>query len=136
MSFLTEFKAFAMKGNVVDMAVGVIIGAGFGKIVDSLVRDVIMPPISFLMGGVDFSDWIFTIKDKTETAKAISINYGTFITTILDFTILAFAIFMLIKQINRFKKEAPQEVITKECPRCFSQISLQATRCPHCTSEI
>jgi len=136
MSFLTEFKAFAMKGNVVDMAVGVIIGAGFGKIVDSLVRDVIMPPISFLMGGVDFSDWIFTIKDKTETAKAISINYGTFITTILDFSILAFAIFMLIKQINRFKKEAPQEVITKECPRCFSQISLQVTRCPHCTSEI
>jgi large conductance mechanosensitive channel len=134
MSVLTEFKEFAVKGNVVDMAVGVIIGAAFGKIVTALVSQVVMPPIGFLLGSVDFSSLAIVLKEKTDTAAAVSINYGIFINTVIDFTIVAFVIFMLVKQINRFKKEA--EVSTKECPQCISAISIKATRCPHCTSEI
>ncbi|HSC75860.1 MAG TPA: large-conductance mechanosensitive channel protein MscL [Pseudomonadales bacterium] len=134
MKILNEFKEFAIKGNVVDMAVGVIIGAAFGKIVTALVSQVVMPPIGFLLGSVDFSSLSIVLKEKTDTAAAVSINYGLFINTVIDFTIVAFVIFILVKQINRFKKEA--EVSTKECPKCISVISIKATRCPHCTSEI
>jgi large conductance mechanosensitive channel len=137
MQVLKEFKEFAVRGNVVDMAVGIIIGSAFGKIVSSLVQDVIMPPIGLIMGNVDFSTLAITLRAKTETAEAITLKYGVFINTILDFTIVAFAIFMLIKQINRLKKEAPPaEPATKECPHCCSSIPVKAMRCPHCTSEL
>lgn len=136
---LKEFKEFAMRGNVVDMAVGIIIGGAFGKIVSSLVNDVIMPPIGYLMGNVDFSNLAITIKEKTAEAEAVTIKYGVFINTVLDFIIVAFAIFMVIKQMNRLKKVEEEQVAeptTKECPKCFSEIPIKATRCPSCTSEI
>lgn len=137
MQMLKEFKEFAMRGNVVDMAVGVIIGGAFGKIVTSLVNDVVMPPIGLLIGGVNFSDIVFTMKDAVGEAPAVTLNIGLFINTVFDFTIVAFVIFMVIKQINRFKpKAAPATPTTKECPRCYSNIALKATRCPQCTSEI
>ena len=137
MGMLKEFKEFAMRGNVVDMAVGIIIGAAFGKIVTSLVNDVIMPPIGLLLGNVDFSNLAVTLRDKTAEADAVTLNYGLFINTVLDFLIVAFAIFMVIKQMNRLKKKEPEpEVTTKDCPHCFSSIPIQATRCPHCTSEL
>ena len=137
MQVLKEFKEFAVRGNVVDMAVGIIIGSAFGKIVSSLVQDVIMPPIGLIMGNVDFSTLAITLRAKTETAEAITLKYGVFINTILDFTIVAFAVFMLIKQINRLKKETPPaEPATKECPHCCSSIPAKAMRCPHCTSEL
>ena len=137
MGMIKEFKEFAMRGNVVDMAVGIIIGGAFGKIVSSLVKDVIMPPIGLLLGNVDFSALSITLRAKTETAEAVAINYGLFINTVLDFLIVAFAIFMVIKQMNRFKKPAPAAApTTKDCPFCFSAIAVKATRCPHCTSEV
>lgn len=137
MSMIKEFKEFAMRGNVLDMAVGIIIGASFGKIVSSLVNDVIMPPIGLLMGKVDFSDLALTLMAKTAETEAVTIKYGLFINTVLDFLIVAFAIFMLIKQVNRFKKkeEVPAVPMTKECPKCCSAIHVKAARCPHCTSE-
>lgn len=126
-----------MRGNVVDMAVGIIIGAAFGKIVTSLVNDVMMPPIGLLLGNVDFSNLALTLKEKSAEAEAVTLNYGMFVNTVLDFLIVAFAIFMIIKQINRLKKQEPApEASTKDCPRCFSSIPIQATRCPHCTSEL
>ncbi len=137
MGMLKEFKEFAMRGNVVDMAVGIIIGAAFGKIVTSLVNDVIMPPIGILLGNVDFSNLALTLKDKTADSAAVTLNYGMFINTVLDFLIVAFAIFVIIKQINRLKKKEPEpEVTTKDCPKCCSSISIKATRCPFCTSEL
>jgi large conductance mechanosensitive channel len=140
MKVVKEFREFAMRGNVVDLAVGVIIGAAFGKIVTSLVNDIIMPPIGILMGGVDFSDLVVTLKDAVGETPAVTLNYGVFISTVLDFMIVAFAIFVMIKQINRFKRKEepapPPPVSTKECPRCCSVIPLKATRCPHCTSDI
>jgi len=139
MGMLKEFKKFAMRGNVMDMAVGIIIGAAFGKIVSSLVNDVIMPPIGLLLGNVDFSQLAITLKEKTAASEAVTLNYGVFINTILDFVIVAFAIFIMIKQINRFKRkeEAPVvEPTTKECPKCFTAIPIKATRCPNCTSEL
>ena len=138
MQILKEFKEFAMRGNVVDMAVGVIIGGAFGKIVSSLVQDVIMPPIGLIMGNVDFTHLVFTLREKSEGVEAVTLKYGVFINTILDFTIVAFAIFMLIKQMNRLKKtEVPAaEPATKECPQCCSIIPAKALRCPHCTSEL
>ena len=139
MGMLKEFKEFAMRGNVVDMAAGIIIGAAFGKIVNSLVKDVIMPPIGLLLGDVDFSQLAITLKEKTATAEAVTVKYGVFINTILDFAIVAFVIFIVIKQMNRFKKkeEAPvAEPTTKECPKCFTAIPIRATRCPNCTSEL
>jgi large conductance mechanosensitive channel len=137
MSMVKEFKEFAMRGNVVDMAVGIVIGGAFGKIVSSLVSDVIMPPIGIILGNVDFSKLAIVLREKTVTAEAVTIKYGLFINTVLDFVIVAFAIFMVIKQMNRLKKkEAPAEVTTKECPKCFSTIALKASRCPKCTSEI
>lgn len=139
MGMRKEFKEFAMRGNVVDMAVGIIIGAAFGKIVSSLVNDVIMPPVGMLLGNVDFSQLAITLKAKTETAEAVTLNYGVFINTILSFVIVAFAVFIMIKQINRFKRkeEAPvAEPTTKECPKCFTAIPIKATRCPNCTSDL
>jgi len=145
-----EFKAFAMRGNVIDMAVGIIIGAAFGSIVQSLVKDVIMPPIGMLLGNVDFSNLFLVLKQGTtpgpytslaqvQAAGAVSINYGTFINTIISFLIVAFAVFLLIRQINRLKKEeaAPAAApTTKECTFCFSAIPIKAVRCPNCTSVI
>lgn len=139
MGMLAEFKSFAMRGNVVDMAVGVVIGAAFGKIVSSLVSDIIMPPIGLLLGNVDFSELAVVLQEKTADTDAITLNYGVFINTVLDFIIVAFAIFMVIKQLNRLKKkeEAPAaDPTTKECPRCISTISIKATRCPNCTSDL
>lgn len=137
MGMLKEFKDFAMRGNVVDMAVGIIIGAAFGKIVSSLVNDVIMPPIGLLLGNVDFSELAITLSEKTAEAEAVTIKYGIFINTILDFLIVAFAIFIVIKQLNRLKKkEEPAPAKTKDCPMCFTEIPIQAVRCPNCTSEI
>lgn len=137
---LKEFKEFAMRGNVVDMAVGIIIGAAFGKIISSLVSDVIMPPIGMLLGSVDFSDLAITLKGATAETDAVLIKYGAFINTVLDFTIVAFAIFFVIRQMNRLKKKdvstPAAEPTSKDCPKCFSAIPIKATRCPHCTSEI
>jgi len=139
MAVFKEFKEFAMRGNVVDMAVGIIIGSAFGKIVSSLVNDVLMPPIGMLLGRVDFSRLALTLKEKTPETAAVTLKYGVFINTVLDFVIVAFAIFMLVKQMNRLQKKeaAPAPVpTTRECPRCYSTIPLKATRCPHCTSEL
>ncbi|HWK53331.1 MAG TPA: large-conductance mechanosensitive channel protein MscL [Hyphomicrobiales bacterium] len=139
MSMLTEFKEFAMRGNVVDMAVGVIIGAAFGKIVTSVVNDVLMPPIWLLMGGMDFSDIAITLKDAVGDTPAVTMNIGAFLNTVIDFTIVAFVIFMLIKQMNRFVKRAeppPAAPTTKDCPQCCSAIPLKAVRCPCCTSTL
>lgn len=137
MGMLKEFKEFAVRGNAIDMAVGIIIGGAFGKIVSSLVNDVVMPPIGLLLGNVDFSNLAITIQEKTAEAEAVTLKYGIFVNTILDFIIVAFAIFIVIRQMNRFKKkeEAPP-VTTKECPKCYSNIPIKATRCPNCTSEL
>jgi large conductance mechanosensitive channel len=145
-----EFKEFAVKGNVVDMAVGIIIGAAFGLIVKSLVADVIMPPIGILLGNVDFSNLFIIIKEGTSAGPfatlaeakesgATVIGYGVFINTIISFLIVAFAIFIVIKNINRLKKEEeapPAEPTTKECTFCFSTIPIKATKCPQCTSAL
>jgi large conductance mechanosensitive channel len=145
---LKEFKEFIMRGNVIDMAVGIIIGAAFGTIVKSLVDDVIMPPIGLLLGNIDFSNLFVVLKQGGKAAEpyetlalakaagAVTINYGFFINTIITFLIVAFCVFMLIKSINKMRKEAPAEVTTKECPYCISTISIKAQRCPHCTSEL
>jgi len=143
---LKEFKEFAMRGNVVDMAVGIIIGAAFGKIVSSLVNDILMPPVGVLLGKVDFSNLFVNLSGKSyatvaeaKAAGAATISYGIFINHIIDFTIVAFAIFMLVRQINRLRRQpeaVPAELTTKECPYCLSNISLKAIRCPHCTSEL
>jgi large conductance mechanosensitive channel len=145
-----EFKEFAMKGNVVDMAVGIIIGAAFGSIVKSLVADVIMPPIGLLLGNVDFSNLFLVIKQgavagtfatlaEAQKAGTVTINYGMFINTIISFLIVAFAIFIIIKNLNALKRKEeapPAEPTTKECPHCFSVIPIKATRCGFCTSEL
>jgi len=147
---LKEFKEFAMKGSVVDMAVGIIIGVAFGLIIKSLVADVLMPPIGLLLGNVDFSNLFIIIKEGTspgpfstlaeaKEAGAVAISYGVFINTIISFLIVAFAIFIAIKYINKLKKEeeAPAaEPTTKECSYCFSTIPIKATKCPNCTSAI
>lgn len=139
-----EFKEFAMKGNMLDMAVGIIIGGAFGKIITSLVNDVIMPPIGMLLGNVDFSNLFLDLSGTAhptiaaaKEAGAATLNYGVFLNTIIDFLIVAFAIFLVVKQMNKLKRaEAPAPVTTKDCPFCASAIPLKATRCPHCTSEI
>lgn len=147
---LKEFKEFAMRGNVIDMAVGIVIGAAFGAIVKSLVADVLMPPIGLLMGNVDFSNLFIVIKEgaaaapyatvaDAEKAGAVIVKYGVFLNTIISFIIIAFAIFVLIKNINRLKREEeapPPEPTTKECTFCFTTIPLKASRCPNCTSEL
>jgi large conductance mechanosensitive channel len=144
---LKEFKEFAMRGNVLDMAVGIIIGAAFGKIVTSLVNDVIMPPIGLILGKVDFSDLFLplpgqphfnTLADAKKAGAAV-ISFGTFINTVIDFLIVALVVFLLVRQVNRMMKPktaAPQAPSTKECPYCVSTIPIRATRCPQCTSEL
>lgn len=147
---LKEFREFAMRGNVVDMAVGIIIGAAFGSIVNSLVADVIMPPIGLLLGKVDFTNLFWTLREgemagpyaalaDAQAAGAVTINYGVFVNTIISFVIVAFAVFLLIRGINRMQREqeaAPEAPTTTECPYCFSEISIKATRCPSCTSQL
>ncbi len=147
---LKEFKEFAMRGNMVDMAVGIIIGAGFGTIVKSLVSDVIMPPIGLLLGNVDFANLFVVLKEgaaagpyaslaDAKAAGAVSMNYGVFIDTIISFIIVAFVVFLLIRSINELKRkeEAPApEPTTKDCPYCLSTIPIKATRCAYCTSEL
>ncbi len=136
---LKEFKEFAMRGNVVDMAVGIVIGGAFGKIVSSFVKDVLMPPIGLALGGVDFSSLAVTLKEAAEGVEAVTINYGVFINTVIDFIIIAFAIFMVVRGMNSMKKEeeAPAaEPTEKDCPRCYSSIPIKATRCPNCTSDV
>ena len=140
-----EFKDFAMKGNVIDLAVGVIIGGAFGKIVSSLVSDIIMPLISLLLGKVDFANLFITLGngnfntlDEAKKAGAATLNYGLFLNNILDFVIIAFSIFMVIKQLNRFskKKELPTPINTKVCKYCYSEIHIDASKCPNCTSVV
>jgi large conductance mechanosensitive channel len=145
-----EFKEFAVKGNVIDLAVGIVIGAAFTAIVNSLVADVIMPPIGLLLGKVDFSNLFVVLRDgkvqspyaslaAAKAAGAVSINVGLFINAIISFLIVAFSVFLLVKGFNQLKKEkevAPGPVTTKDCPKCLSVIPLRATRCPHCTSEL
>ena len=143
---LKEFREFAMRGNVMDMAIGIILGGAFGKIVSSLVADVIMPPIGLVLGKVDFSNLFLTLGEGTydslaaaKAAGAPTVNVGVFINTVLDFVIVAFAIFMVVKQINRLKRkeEAPAAApTTQNCPRCLMTIPLRATRCGYCTSEL
>ncbi len=152
MKILAEFKKFAMRGNVLDMAVGIIIGAAFGKIVDSLVKDMIMPPLGILLGKIDFANLFFVLQDgkipgpyaslsAATSAGAVTLNVGTFMNTIISFIIVAFAVFLLIKGVNTLQakldaKEKAAEPTTKDCPYCCSKIALEATRCPHCTSEL
>lgn len=128
---LKEFREFAMRGNVLDLAIAVIIGGAFGKIISSLVNDVLMPLIGLAMGGVNFSELAITIGEA-------SIKYGAFIQSIIDFVIVAFVIFMIVRTMNRFKKTepAPAAPTTKDCPHCFTSIPLKATRCPNCTSQL
>ena len=146
-----EFKEFVMRGNVIDMAVGIVIGAAFGTIVKSLVSDIIMPPIGLLLGKVDFSN-LFAVLKQGETvagpyaslvdaqaAGAVTINYGVFIDTVISFIVIAFAIFIVIRNINQLKKKEeapPAEPTTQDCPYCLTSIPIKATRCPHCTSEL
>jgi large conductance mechanosensitive channel len=146
-----EFKEFAMRGSVVDMAVGIVIGAAFGTIVKSFVDNVLMPPIGLLLGNVDFSNLFITLKEgakaagpyaslaAAKAAGAVTLNLGIFINTVISFIIVAFAVFLVIKGINRMKREQeepPAEPTTKDCPYCFTSIPIQASRCPHCTSKL
>lgn len=149
-NFVNEFKKFISRGNVLDMAVGIIIGGAFTKIVNSLVADIIMPPLGVLLGDIDFSNWFIVLKNGTndvgpyvsiEAAKAAganTLNIGFFINSIFTFTIVAFAIFALLKAVNKLKEEPKTETIstTKECPFCCSKININATKCPNCTSEL
>jgi large conductance mechanosensitive channel len=139
MSLLKEFKSFAMRGNVVDMAVGIIIGAAFGKIISSLVSDILMPPIGVLIGGMDFSSLGITIKEAAVDHAAVVIKYGMFINILIDFLIVAFAMFMIIQGMNRLVKKpepAPAIPTTKECPECMMVIPINAKRCGHCTAVL
>ena len=149
---LKEFREFAMRGNVVDMAVGIIIGAAFGAIVKSLVDDMIMPPIGLMLGNVDFSNLFVVLRDgpkepgpyasvaAAHAAGAVTLNYGLFINTLISFVIIAFAVFLLVRAMNRLKDRlehpAPAAPDAKDCPYCRSRIPVQATRCPHCTSAL
>ncbi len=143
---IKEFKEFAMRGNVMDMAIGIVLGAAFGKIVSSFVKDILMPPLGYLMGNVDFTNLFidlsgkgFATLEEAQKAGAPTLNYGMFLNTVVDFVIIAFAIFLVVRQMNRLKKAeepAPSEPTTKPCPYCLSEIPLEATRCPHCTSQL
>jgi large conductance mechanosensitive channel len=138
-----EFKEFAMRGNVLDMAVGIIIGAAFGKIITSFVSDILMPPIGLLLGKVDFSNLFINLSGQSfntiaEAKKAgvATLNYGLFLNTVLDFLIVAFAIFLLIRQVNRLKRAPAPAPTTRDCPYCLSAIPIPAVRCAHCTSQL
>ena len=142
---LKEFKEFAMRGNVIDMAVGIIVGAAFGKIVSSLVEDVMMPPIGRLLGRIDFSSLFINLGDKSfdsltaaKAAGAPTLNYGLFLNSIINFLIVAFCVFLVVQQVNRWtKKPAPAAAATtKECPQCAMSIPLAAKRCGHCTTQL
>ncbi len=143
---LKEFKEFALRGNVMDMAIGIILGGAFGKIVSSFVKDVLMPPLGLLLGNVDFANLFLDLSGKgyaslaaAREAGAPVIAYGTFLNTVVDFVFIAFAIFIVVKQMNRLKKqeEAPApEPTTKKCPHCLMEIPIDATRCGHCTSQL
>lgn len=137
MKLLTEFRQFAMRGNVVDMAVGVIIGGAFGKIISSLVNDVLMPPLGLLVGNIDLSDRAWVLRAAQGESPAVRLSYGLFINNIIGFVIMAFAMFMVIKGMNNLaKKPAPPTPTTKECPQCMSTIHLRAVRCAHCASPV
>jgi large conductance mechanosensitive channel len=143
-----EFREFAMRGNVIDMAVGIIIGASFGAVVNSLVGDIIMPPIGVLLNNVDFTSLFVTIREGTvpgpyisiaaaKAAGAVTVNYGVFVSTIVSFLVVAFSVFLLIRSVNSFKrKETPPPPSTRECPYCLSAVPVGAVRCAHCTSEL
>ena len=141
---LKEFKTFVLRGNVIDLAVAVVIGAAFGRIVTSFVNDIIMPPIGYLLGGVDFTSLFISLDGQSypslaaaQAAGAPTINYGVFLMTIIDFLIIAFFVFLVVKAMNAMqKKPAPAEPTTKDCPHCFTQIPIKATRCPNCTSQL
>jgi len=142
---LKEFKEFAMKGNVLDMAVGIIIGAAFGGIINSLVHDIIMPPIGLLLGHVDFSNLFVNISGKpfpnlaaAKAAGAATINYGVFVNTVINFVIIAFAVFLLVREVNRWTKKQgpPPEATTKDCPYCLSKIPVKAKKCAYCTTAL
>ena len=147
---IREFKEFAMRGNVVDMAVGIIIGGAFGTIVRTLVDHVLMPPLGLLLGGVDFADFFLVLKEgatagpfvgleEAKAAGAVSLNYGLFVNAVISFLIVAFAVFLLVKGVNSMKRKqetAPAAPTSKDCRYCFSSIPIQATRCAHCTSEL
>jgi large conductance mechanosensitive channel len=145
-SLLKEFREFVMRGNVVDLAVGFIIGAAFGKIVTSFVGDILMPPIGLALGKVDFSNLFVNLSGSTyasladaQAAGAPTINYGLFINTLINFIIIAFVLFLVIRMMNRMqrtKEQPPAEPTTRDCPYCFSSIPIKAVKCPHCTSEI
>lgn len=133
-AIIQEFKKFINRGNVIDMAVGIIIGASFGKIVDVLVKHIIMPPIGFVLGGVDFSDLKLTLKQATDTTSAVTVDYGIFFNAIIDFLIISIAIFLLIKLINSLHRK--QESSEKKCPECQMSIPVKATKCGFCTSRV
>lgn len=149
MSLLNDFKAFLMKGNVIDLAVGMVVGTAFTGMVKSLVDDVIMPPIGLLIGGVDFSNLFLTLKEgakaagpyetlaAAKAAGAVTMNIGLFINTVISLVIVGFAIFMVVKAISKLQKQPkPVDPTSKECPKCYTEIPIKATRCPHCTSEL
>jgi large conductance mechanosensitive channel len=141
-----EFKKFALRGNVLDLAIGIIIGGAFSTIVNSFVADILMPPIGMLLGNADLSELYVNLSGGTyeslaaaQEAGAATINYGLFINSIVDFTIIAFALFLIVRQVNRLQREEeeqPAEPTTKECPHCLTEIPIGATRCPHCTSQL
>jgi large conductance mechanosensitive channel len=142
---LKEFREFALRGSVLDLAVGIIIGAAFGTVVNSFVNDILMPPIGLLLGGVDFANLFINLSGEqyeslaaAQEAGAATINYGLFLNAVISFLIIAFVIFLLIRQVNRLQKEeeTPAEPTSKDCPFCFSSIAIQATRCPNCTSQL
>lgn len=142
-NMLKEFKKFALRGNMIDLAVGMIIGSAFTSIVKSLVDDIFMPFISLFTGKVDFNNWFIALDGKTyatleaaQEAGASTLNYGTFISNIINFVIMAFVVFLFVKGINKLHKEEPKAVTTKKCPFCKTEIDIEATKCPHCTSEL
>lgn len=146
--FLKEFREFAMRGNVVDMAVGIIIGAAFGAIVKSLVSDILMPPIGLILGNVDFSNLFVVLKDgatqagpyasldAAQKAGAVTVNYGLFLNSVVSFLIVAFAVFLLVRGLNRLKRQEEAAPTTKECPHCLSKVPIKAVRCAYCTSDL
>ena len=144
-TIVKELKEFILRGNMLDMAVGIVIGAAFGKVIDSLVKDIIMPPIGLILGRVDFNNLYFQIYPRglkypsleaAQSAGAVTINYGIFINTLISFVIISVSIFFVIKAVNKLKSKRKAEIVTKECPYCCSVIPLKAVKCPNCTSEL
>jgi large conductance mechanosensitive channel len=138
MSMVKEFKEFAMRGSVLDLAIGIIIGAAFGKVVSSVVNDVLMPPIGGLIGGVDFSTFGLTLREAVDKNPGAVLKYGAFLNNLIDFTIVAFAVFLIVKGVNRMKRTPAPVVVptTKKCPECMMDIPLEAKRCGHCTTKL